>query len=164
MEDVLNQTAADAGLDQTKLQPPEETAMPDPASNGYVNAPGVKSLKELGISIKPGIDVTEWSPSWGGAGGGMYSTVDELGEWAATGLGTTQLSESLGEQRINDSADVPDVGSYGLGLQRFGQNWIGHTGQLIGWEAFAIYNPKTGATAAAMVNEPDRSLQRWRSW
>ena len=153
VEDVLNQTAADAGLEQTKLQPPDETAMPDPASHGYINAPGVKSLKEAGVAFEPGTDVTEWSPSWGGAGGGMYSTADELGQWAASGFGNSQLSNSLGDKRISDTSENPDAGTYGLGIQRFGTDWIGHTGQIIGWEAIAIYNPKTGATAVAMVNE-----------
>lgn len=153
VEDVLNQTATDAGLEETKLQPADQTAMPDPASHGYTNGPGVQALEETGVEFEPGVDVTDWSPSWGGAGGGMYSTADELGQWAASGFGSSLLSKSLGERRISDTAELADGGTYGLGIQRFGSDWIGHSGQIIGWEAIAVYNPRTGATATAMVNE-----------
>jgi hypothetical protein len=42
---------------------------------------------------------------------------------------------------------------YGLGLIELGKGWTGHTGQIIGWEAFAFYNSRTGATVVVMVNE-----------
>jgi D-alanyl-D-alanine carboxypeptidase len=153
IESVLNETAADAGLEQTKLLPGDENDMPAPASSGYVNAPGVESLAAADIKVKPGIDVTEWTQSWGGAGGSMYSTVDELGEWAATGLGTSQLSQSLGDERLDDTTELEGMGKYGLGIQHFGEDWIGHTGQIIGWEAIAMYNPQTGGTISAIINE-----------
>lgn len=145
-EDAVNEVVDDAGLDQTALLAPDQTAMPDPSSHGYMNEPGVESLKESGITVEPGVDVTDYSPSWGGAAGGMYSTVGDLESWAASGFGNSQLSKGLGEKRLGKGL------AYGLGVERYG-DWIGHTGQILGWESIALYNPKTGATAAAIVNE-----------
>jgi len=44
-------------------------------------------------------------------------------------------------------------GDYGLGLYDWGQGWIGHTVQLIGWESVVTYNTQTGAAFVAIVNE-----------
>ena len=100
VEDVINAVAKEAGLSDNAMQAPEETRIPDPSSHGYLNAPGVASLAEAGVTAEPGQDVTDWTVSWGQAGGGMYSTVADMGTWAATGLGTALLPADLGEQRL----------------------------------------------------------------
>jgi D-alanyl-D-alanine carboxypeptidase len=150
-EHVINGVAADAGLTQSALQAPAETQMPDPASHGHPNATGFQSLAASGITAQPGQDVTDWTVSWGQAGGGMYSTVADLGTWAGTGLGNTLLPKDLGEQRLQ-SEPTPE-GDYGLGIFDYGNGWIGHTGQLIGWESVTAYNTETGAIFVALVNE-----------
>jgi CubicO group peptidase (beta-lactamase class C family) len=38
-------------------------------------------------------------------------------------------------------------------LTHWGDGWVGHTGQIIGWESFAAYNVKTGDAIVLMVNE-----------
>jgi D-alanyl-D-alanine carboxypeptidase len=81
----------------------------------------------------------------------MYSTVADLGTWAGTGLGNTLLPKDLGEQRLQ-SEPTPE-GDYGLGIFDYGNGWIGHTGQLIGWESVTAYNTETGAIFVALVNE-----------
>jgi D-alanyl-D-alanine carboxypeptidase len=151
VEDVLNEIAEEAGLSETALQAPEETRMPDPSSHGYLNAPGVASLAQSGVEAEPGQDVTDWTLSWGQAGGGMYSTVAELGAWAATGLGTSLLPTDLGERRLR--AEPIGDGDYGLGIFDYGNGWIGHTGQVIGWESLVAYNVDTGAAFVVLDNE-----------
>jgi len=47
---------------------------------------------------------------------------------------------------------IPE-GNYGLGLQSWGNDWIGHTGQLMGWESLVAYNMKTGAAFTAIIND-----------
>jgi D-alanyl-D-alanine carboxypeptidase len=150
-EVVLNDVATEAGLTQSALQAPEETEMPDPSSHGYLNAQGVASLAASGITAAPGQDVTDWTVSWGQAGGGMYSTIADMGTWAATGFGTSLLSAELGSQRL-EAQPIPE-GDYGLGIFDYGNGWIGHTGQLIGWETLVAYNTDTGAISVVMVNE-----------
>jgi len=150
-EDVINGVVNEAGLSQSALQAPAETTMPDPSSHGYLNAPGVESLAAAEITTEPGQDVTDWTVSWGQAGGGMYSTVADMGTWAATGLGNTLLPKDLGDQRLQ-TKKIPE-GNYGLGIFDYGNGWIGHTGQLIGWESLVAYNRDTGAVCVALVNE-----------
>ncbi|MEX1333678.1 MAG: serine hydrolase domain-containing protein, partial [Candidatus Limnocylindrales bacterium] len=150
-EQVVTEVAASLGMKDTALQPPEETLMPQPASNGYVEAPGRMSLEPLGLDIPAGTDVTDWTPSWGQAGGGMYSTIEDLGTWAGSGLGTSLLPVDVAAERFDFQA-IPE-GQYGLGLFDYDQGWVGHTGQLIGWESMVAYNTETGAAFVAIVNE-----------
>ncbi len=154
LEQAINQTAHDAGLTQTALPIPSDATIPVPASHGYLFTPGANSLKEIGVTVEPGTDVSDWSPSWGGAAGGMYSTVGDLGTWTATGFGATLLSEKLGAARLGGPTTKDEGGdAYGLGLTHRGEDWVGHTGQIIGWESFAAYNIKTGEVIVLMVNE-----------
>jgi D-alanyl-D-alanine carboxypeptidase len=85
VEQVVTEVAASLGMENTALQPPEATLMPEPASHGYVEA-------------------------------------------------------------------IPE-GQYGLGLFDYDEGWVGHTGQLIGWESVVVYNTETGAAFVAIVNE-----------
>ncbi|MGI9577182.1 MAG: serine hydrolase domain-containing protein [Microthrixaceae bacterium] len=150
---ILTDLAENEGLTRTSLPEPPDASLPDPFSNGYVNELGSADLASAGATVAPGTDVTDWSPSWGGAGGAMYANVEDLGTWAATGLGTGLLSKQIGDQRIDDTKDLPGAGDYGLGLQVFGNGWIGHTGQMIGWESLVAYNTDTGDIYVAIVNE-----------
>lgn len=157
-EEAIDLTAGDAGLTQTALPPPGDAVIPKPFSHGYIFTPGVNSLKEVldrkGATVTAGTDVTDWSPSWGGAAGGMYSTVGDLGKWAGTGFGSALLSEELGTARINGPVTKDDDGdAYGLGLTHWGDDWVGHTGQILGWESFAAYDTETGDVIVIIVNE-----------
>lgn len=83
----------------------------------------------------------------------MYSTIADLGTWAASGLGTSLLPADLAAKRLSFHDLSAEKISYGLGLEDYGNGWIGHSGQLIGWEAITLNNPETGAAFVAMVNE-----------
>lgn len=151
VEEVVTDVARQVGMTETALQPADQTSMPAPASNGYIGTTGAATLAKLGLEIDPDTDVTDWTPSWGQAGGGMSSTVADLGKWAATGLGTSLLPADIAAQRLDFQA-IPE-GDYGLGLFDFGHGWIGHTGQLVGWEALVLYNQETGAAFTAIIND-----------
>jgi D-alanyl-D-alanine carboxypeptidase len=149
---VITSVATALGLNDTALPAPAETAMPSPASVGYIMDAGVASLKEVGATAKSGTTVQDATPSWGAAAGGIYSTVADLGMWGASGLGTATLPQALGDQRLQSRPIKPGF-DYGLGIIDWGNGWIGHTGQTIGWEAVVAYNTKTGAVFVGMVNE-----------
>jgi len=151
IEPIVTDVARRAGLRQSALQAPGVTKMPDPASHGYVAATGAKELEALGAVVAPGTDVSEWTVSWGQAGGGMYATIADLGKWAGTGLGSRLLPVDLANRRLA-TQKIPE-GDYGLGIHDWGAGWIGHTGQFIGWESLVAYNTKTGAAFVAIVNE-----------
>jgi D-alanyl-D-alanine carboxypeptidase len=152
----LTAMAGDAGLDDTALPPRAEDALAAPAAHGYVNAAGNRDLAEVigdaGTAPRPGTDVTRWNMSWAGTAGQMYSTVADLGAWAADGLGSAELTNAMVDERL-DTKDVPGAGAYGLGIIDFGNGWIGHTGQVIGWAALAAYNVRSGDVFVGMVNE-----------
>ena len=151
IDEIVTDVATRAGLTSSALQPADVTAMPAPASHGYVTELGVASMNKMGVDVPAGTDVSDWTLSWGQAGGGMYSTMEDLGTWAGTGLGTALLPADLAAQRLTFTA-TPE-GRYGLGIMDFGGGWIGHTGQVIGWESIVLYNPATGAAFVAIVNE-----------
>jgi D-alanyl-D-alanine carboxypeptidase len=153
ISEILDGVAEDAGLAGARMPEPEDAALPDPHSNGYVSEAGAESLAPTGAIIPPGTDVTDWSPSWGGAGGAMYAGLEDLGAWAGTGLGTALLSRETGDLRISETSELPGLGTYGLGLLDLGDGWIGHTGQIVGWETLAAYNTETGDVFVAIVNE-----------
>ena len=138
---VITSVAAALGLNDTALPAPAETAMPAPASAGYILDAGVASLKEAGGTAKSGTTVQDATPSWGAAAGGMYSTVADMGAWGAAGLGTATLPQALGDQRLQSRPIKPGF-DYGLGIIDWGNGWIGHTGQAVGWEAVVAYNTK----------------------
>ncbi|MFO1538913.1 MAG: serine hydrolase domain-containing protein [Chloroflexota bacterium] len=151
IHEIVTDVARRAGLSQSALQAPDVTAMPEPASHGYVMAAGAKELAGIGGTVAPGTDVSGWTTSWGQAGGGMYATIADLGTWAGTGLGSSLLPPDLVARRLT-TAKIPE-GAYGLGILDWGNGWIGHTGQLIGWESVVAYNTKTGAAFVAIVND-----------
>lgn len=152
IEEGIASVAEDAGLSDTALLPADQNEMPDPSTHGYVDPAGVTTLADIGVDVEAGTDTTDWSISWGGAGGGAYSVIDDLFLWASTGSGNTLLSTELGTQRLEVSP-IEDGLSYGLGILEQGvEGWFGHSGQAIGWEALAFYDPETGATFTVMIN------------
>ena len=148
---VVTDLAAAAGMKDTALPAPGDDTMPDPSSHGYVASLGQQSMKGIGLDIPVGTDVTDWTVSWGGAGGAMYSTIADMGIWASTGLGTCLLPADLAAKRLAFKP-IPE-GQYGLGILSYDHGWIGHTGQIIGWEAITLYNTQTGAAFVGIVNE-----------
>ena len=82
----------------------------------------------------------------------MYSTLEDLGAWAATGFGNDFLPPELAAQRL-EAAPLAEGVDYGLGLMDFGNGWYGHTGEILGWNSVAAHNPETGAVFVAYVNE-----------
>jgi D-alanyl-D-alanine carboxypeptidase len=150
---LVNANARQLGLRQTRLPRPGNSTMPKPYSRGYTYEPGILSLAPAGVSVTPGDEQTDDVTQWGQAAGAMYSTVADMGRWAATGLGTDQLSTRLARQRLASRPINDGLISYGLGVDDFGAGWIGHDGQAIGWEDRVAYNPSTGAVAVVMVNE-----------
>ena len=152
VHEIISDVTAAAGLTSSALGAPGDNSMPDPSSHGYVMQAGAAGLAEIGATVEPGTDVTDWTVSWGGAGGGMYSTIADLGAWAASGSGTSLLSDELIAQRLTTRKTVEGL-DYGLGIIDFGNGWIGHSGQLIGWESLVLYDTDTGDVAVAIVNE-----------
>ena len=94
------------------------------------------------------------NPTALGGAGAMVSTLDDLGAWAEA-LGTGKLPTS-GQQtfRLSHSrpaTDGPVYDRYGVGIGRL-DGWWGHTGSVLGFQAAAFYDPRTGAVIATAVD------------
>jgi D-alanyl-D-alanine carboxypeptidase len=151
-EVIRERTLEPLGLADTTLPYNEDTTLPEPQSHGYMSTACINELVEDGAEPVPlGTDTTDWSSSYGQSGGGMHSTIDDLGVWAASTSGSSLLSDELAAQRL----DWHDIGAgvfdYGLGISLF-NNEIGHEGEAIGWEGWAGHDPDTGLTAVIFTS------------
>lgn len=154
-EEVINGVFAQAGMTQSALLPPP-AARPEPISHGYLGNLGAGEVKAFGgPELDGSTDVTDWRLDWGRAGGGAYSTIEDLGTWGSLGLGTAFLPKALGDARLSSLHETPQAGPYGHGIQDLGDGWIGHGGQVIGWESMVKQNPETGAVIVVMVNSSE---------
>jgi D-alanyl-D-alanine carboxypeptidase len=150
---LVNANVTRLGLTQTRLPAPGKKAMPAPASKGYNFLWGQLSMAAQGLNVDLGSEQRDDVTSWGQAAGAMYSTVADLGRWGATGLGLKELSPALAAKRLASKPINDGAIDYGLGMEDFGNGWIGHDGQAIGWEARVAYNTTTGAVAVVMIND-----------
>lgn len=147
-DEVVTDVARAVGLAETALDPPDVRAMPEPAAHGYLGPNQVaEHADRMPPDLMAGTDTSDWTMSFARAAGGMYSTVADLGRWAASGFGSTLLPASLADRRITP----PEGGSYAYGIMRSG-DWIGHGGNVHGWVAMTAFDMKTGTTFVAIVN------------
>jgi D-alanyl-D-alanine carboxypeptidase len=134
------------GLSQTSFFD-RSAAFPLALARGYTNQ---------GQDAGQVADATDWNPSWAWAAGGMISSLDDLHRYVhALGTGQGLLSPSTQQLRLasfltNLPPNTPDK-AYGLGLG-IGYGWLGHSGELPGFNTVGYYNPKLDATVVVMVN------------
>lgn len=94
-------------------------------------------------------NATEWNPSWGWTAGELISTAGDLLTYArhqATGSGL--LSPEVQRERLSGFSDYS---GYGLALTCAG-GWIGHTGELPGFNTIMFYDTTTDTTLIALTN------------
>ncbi|MGH6826734.1 serine hydrolase domain-containing protein [Methyloceanibacter sp.] len=130
---------------------PADATLPSPHARGYTKMPDGKI-----------VDGTGWNPSWGWAAGQMVSTVDDLHVWVRD-LATGKLL-SLAAQREREKFQIaPSEGDgalYGLGVEyQFG--WIGHNGNITGYQTYAYYLPFEKTTMVVMVNSNADAVGVW---
>jgi D-alanyl-D-alanine carboxypeptidase len=151
LADLIKSDVTDRlGMEKTYLPPNDDTTLPDPALHSAVTPSCRSEFTDSGGEIELGTDLTDWNASYGQGGGGMTSTLGDLGTWAASGTGDVLLSEDLATQR-NDMSPLRDGFYYGLGVLRFG-GWHGHEGEALGWEALALKDTDSGVTIALAGN------------
>ncbi|MCX4777061.1 serine hydrolase domain-containing protein [Streptomyces sp. NBC_01264] len=133
------------GLADTAL--PKGAEIPSPYAHGYTTfSPGGKL-----------VDASSWKPSWGWAAGAMTSTLDDLHTWVPaltsgrTAGGDPLLRPDTQAERMRVlPTGYPGVG-YGLGIAEV-NGWVGHNGELPGYETIAAGLPKDGAVLVVIVN------------
>jgi D-alanyl-D-alanine carboxypeptidase len=101
-------------------------------------------------------DATNWTPSWNYSSGALISTIDDLRCWAVTlGTGGGLISGRLQQERLasvgNTTPPNTPAKAYALGFGVF-NGWIGHTGELPGYNSAIMVDPASGTTVVVMVN------------
>jgi D-alanyl-D-alanine carboxypeptidase len=130
---------------------PADASLPSPHARGYTKMPDGKI-----------VDGTDWNPSWGWAAGQMVSTADDLHIWARD-LATGKLLSPAAQREREKFQIAPSEGDgalYGLGVEyQFG--WIGHNGNITGYQTYAYYLPTEKTTMVVMVNSNADAVAVW---
>jgi D-alanyl-D-alanine carboxypeptidase len=140
------------GLKNTSFPDQADSSIPEPHAQGY-------TLQ--GQSDGEPADVTDWNPSWAWTAGAMISTVEDLLIYGrALGTGKGLLSPEQQSERLDSFvSDVPPLNQppingelgYGIGLAN-DKGWIGHNGELPGYNTYLFYHPELDATVVVATN------------
>jgi D-alanyl-D-alanine carboxypeptidase len=134
------------GLEQTSF-PGDSSDLPSPHLDGVT----IQAFPEGDVK-----DATNFNPSWGFTSGAMISTLDDLHKWSvALGTGEGWVSDELQKERVASmtssvAGNTPEQ-AYALGFG-VANGWIGHTGELPGYNTSIVYDPKSGTSIVVMVN------------
>lgn len=123
---------------------PITSAIPKPYPHGY---------SEQTLDGKQA-DVTFRNPSWSWGVGNLISNLADLKIYAkAVATGEKLLSKEMQLQRLTWVTLPPNTETrkYGLGIGS-DQGWLGHTGELPGYNVGMYYLPTKDATIVVMVN------------
>jgi D-alanyl-D-alanine carboxypeptidase len=119
---------------------PGNGAMPTPYTRGYGDTPDGKP-----------VDTTLWNPAAAGAAGAVISTYHDLRAWApAVAKGALLLPWTHGERLARPSVAAPGI-SYMFALADF-HGWIGHNGDIPGYQTVSVYLPGRDATLVVITN------------
>lgn len=134
------------GLKDTSF--PTGSALPEPYSHGYVEKKGKL------------FDYTELNPEIPWTGGGMVSTLADLGTWAeadATGELLTQQMQREHLGWVKMPGQKMDV-RYGLGIMYLA-GFVGYHGAIFGYNSLLVYLPYGPATMVIVTNKSTNSSQ-----
>lgn len=158
-------------MTQTSLPERTSAAIPAPHAQGYMYGTNVEAMElsmltgkkaaEANESAGKPSDVTGHNPSWAWAAGGAISTVHDLKIYAKALATGELLSPQTQKQRLTWSPHrpAPDA-KYGLAVAQIAGSYIGHDGQLPGFNSLVAYDPQRKITVVFNSNlyaSPDGS-------
>lgn len=97
------------------------------------------------------------APSMFGAAGGLFGNVTDLASWADELGSGSLLSAETQEARLasfrsaTGDPNAPEYDAYGIGMGKIA-DYVGHTGNGLGFQSLAMNNPKTGVSVAILLN------------
>ncbi len=151
------------GLDETEL-PASGGEMPEPFSHGYMYTDNVFTIStsKLPVDLQAAAasgellpnDQTFANPSWAYAAGGVISTAGDLADWAEILVRGEALDPETQQVRLDSlqaTSDQPDAPRYGYALAEMGP-FLGHTGELPGYNSFMGHQPDTDVTLIVWTN------------
>lgn len=139
------------GLKNTSF--PEVPEMPSPHMEGYMSGADntVTDLNQLE-------DITVLTPTGYWTAGAMITTVDDLKVWVQALAQGTLLSPAMQQQRLTFvPAGNP---TYGLGIMPItGTPFLGHSGEVLGFNSSAYTDPTTGNTVVVLINRYPAAIE-----
>lgn len=122
---------------------PTGTAMPSPFAHGITD----QTIDDTQA------DATFWNPSWGFTAGQLISTLQDVRTWVKSYTTGSLISPEMQRQRLTWVTFPPNTAehAYGLGIG-MDHGWLGHTGELPGYNCGGYYLPSKDATIVIMVN------------
>ncbi|PYI38115.1 serine hydrolase [Arthrobacter psychrolactophilus] len=141
-EQVLDELIlAPLGLDATSM-PGGSDPYPVPHAQGF-------TLQGTAEGDATPVNTSGWNPTWAWTAGQMVSTVDDLLVYGrALGTGQGLLNS---EAQIDRLSSFPDGGGYGLAVGCIA-GWVGHTGELPGYNTSVFYDTDTDITVVVLAN------------
>ncbi len=121
--------------------PGTSAALPEPYARGY-------TLNGNSATPDAPADSTDWNPSWSFTAGEIISDIDDLltmGRALGTGQGLVDAKTQT--LRLTSFSDI----GYGFGMS-CSQGWVGHTGDLSGYNTSLFYDTATDTTVAVQTN------------
>ena len=98
-------------------------------------------------------NATNHNPSWAFTAGELISTMADLRTWVTSYTTGSLVSPQMQHERLTWVTFPPNTPTrhYGLGIGEDG-GWLGHTGELPGYNTAAYYLPEKKAVIVVMVN------------
>ncbi|MFE9929816.1 serine hydrolase domain-containing protein [Streptomyces sp. NPDC005533] len=128
-------------LKLTSTALPTGAALPEPHAQGYTAFTPDGAVTAA----------TTWNPSWAWAAGAVVSDLDDLHTWAPALADGRLLTPATQAQRLRTGpVGVPGI-SYGLGIADV-NGWLGHNGELPGYETITAQLPQQRATLVVLIN------------
>lgn len=126
--------------------PVATAVIPNPHAHGYTNLGIVAGEISADAPMR---DSTAWNVSQAGASGEIISRVDDLLTYGrALGTGQGLLPRKAQIERLSS---IPVPSGYGIGMNCV-QGWIGHNGQVPGYNTALYYDTRTDTTVVVEVN------------
>ena len=122
---------------------PTTSAMPSPYAHG---------VTEQTLDNKRA-DATHRNPSWAFTAGQLISTMGDMRIWIKSYATGSLVSPRMQQERLTWVTLPPNTPTrkYGLGIGS-DNGWLGHTGELPGYNTGAYYLPEKDAVMVVMVN------------
>ena len=98
-------------------------------------------------------DATNRNPSWAFTAGQLIATLDDLKIWVQSYATGSLISPELQQERLTWVTFPPNTPTrkYGLGIG-IDNGWLGHSGELPGYNTGAYFLPEKKAVIVVMVN------------
>lgn len=122
---------------------PTDSSMPVPYAHGIT----VQTLDGKQA------DATDRNPSWGFTAGQMISTLGDMKVWVESYTTGSLISPAMQQQRLSYVEFPPNTAQkkYALGIG-YDRGWLGHTGELPGYNTGGYYLPSKQATIVVLAN------------